>query len=35
VPAIYVLVARRHVAESAIEAGRAAAKIGEAMPEAV
>jgi multidrug efflux pump len=35
VPAIYVLVARRHAAESAIEAGRAAAKIGEAMPEAV
>ncbi|HEV8121792.1 MAG TPA: efflux RND transporter permease subunit, partial [Candidatus Polarisedimenticolia bacterium] len=35
VPAIYVLVARRHVAESAIAAGRAAAKIGEAMPEAV
>ncbi|HEV8121851.1 MAG TPA: efflux RND transporter permease subunit [Candidatus Polarisedimenticolia bacterium] len=35
VPAIYVLVARRHVAESTTEAGRVAAKLGEAMPEAI
>jgi multidrug efflux pump len=35
VPAIYVLVARRHVAAATTEAGRAAAKLGEAMPEAI